>query len=123
MSYHHVDPATVDPTPERPSVQRAVGDYCELENVALNLYGVAPGEEVPLAYRYHDEREEAFYVTEGRPHVETPDREYVVGEGEVFAATPGSPQFAHVPDDGVETGVLAVGAPAVDGDAHAYEGA
>ena len=123
MSYHHVDPSDIEPTPDRPSVQRSISGECGLENLALHQYEVAPGEAIPLAYHYHTEQEEAFYVVEGELHVETPEREYVVGAGEVFAVTPESPQFAHVPEDGVETTAIVVGAPNVDGDAHAYEDA
>lgn len=121
MSYHHVDPATLDATPDRPCAQRSISDACGLEKLALHQYEVEPGEAIPLAYHYHDEQEEAFYVAEGELHVETPEREYVVGRGEVFVVTPDSPQFAHVPEDGVETTAIVVGAPPVDGDAHAYE--
>ncbi|QLG60597.1 cupin domain-containing protein [Halorarum salinum] len=123
MSYHHVDPATLEPTPDRPSVQRSISDACGLEKLALHRYEVGPGEAVPLAYHYHDEQEEAFYVLEGALHVETPEREYVVESGEAFVVEPEAPQFAHVPEDGVETTALVVGAPAVNGDAHPYEDA
>ncbi|WP_158058574.1 cupin domain-containing protein [Halorussus halophilus] len=121
MGYHVIDPASVEPTPDRPCVQRAVGDEAGLENVAVNVYEVAPGEQIPLAYHYHDEQEEVFYVTEGDLHVETPDEEYVVPAGQVFVAEPDSPQLAYNPESADETvRALALGAPSVD-DAHAYD--
>lgn len=121
MGYHVIDPASVEPTPDRPCVQRAVGDEAGLENVAVNVYEVEPGEQIPLAYHYHDEQEEVFYVTEGDLHVETPEEEYVVPEGQVFVAEPDSPQLAYNPESADETvRTLALGAPSVD-DAHAYD--
>ncbi|MFB6221025.1 MAG: cupin domain-containing protein [Halolamina sp.] len=123
MGYHHIDPAAVEPTPDRPSVQRAISDAAGLENVAVNRYEAAPGEPIPLAYHYHDDQEEVFYVLAGTLVVETPDGEYEVRADEVFVVEPDSPQYASAADGADETTVvLAVGAPAVD-DVHPYEGA
>lgn len=122
MGYHHVDPADVEPTPDRPCVQRAVGDAVGLDHVAVNYYTVEPGEQVPLAYHYHDQQEEVFYVLAGTLHVETPGRTFEVGADELFVVEPDSPQRAFNPEtaaDAVRT--LVVGAPRVD-DAHAFEG-
>jgi uncharacterized cupin superfamily protein len=120
MGYHHVDPADLDPAPDRPSTKRSISDACGLANLAAHVYEATPGEEIPLAYHYHDEQEELFYVTEGRLRVETPEGEYSVAAGEAFVCEPESPQFAHVPSDGEPTTALVVGAPPVD-DAHVYE--
>ena len=120
MGYHHVDVADIDPTPERPSTQRSISDACGLDRLAAHVYEVAPGEEIPLACHYHDEQEEVFYVTAGELHVETPDAEYAVPAGDAFVCEPESPQFAFVPEDGQQTTVFVVGAPAVD-DVHPYE--
>lgn len=120
MGYHHVDPTTIDPAPDRPSTKRSLSDACGLEQFAAHVYEVAPGEEIPLAYHYHDEQEELFYVTDGVLRVETPDEEFVVRAGEAFVCEPESPQFAFVPDEGEATTALVVGAPTVD-DAHAHE--
>ena len=121
MGYHHVDVDGIEPTPDRPSVQRAVGDAAGLTEMAVNRYEVAPGEAIPLAYHYHDEQEELFYVLSGTLAVETPEGTYEVGADEAFAVEPGSPQRAHNPDSAAEgVVVLAVGAPAVE-DVHAYE--
>ncbi|MFB6205203.1 MAG: cupin domain-containing protein [Haloglomus sp.] len=121
MGYHHLDPAAIEPTPDRPSVQRAIDDAAGLANLAVKRYEVAPGEDVPLAYHYHDDQEEVFYVLAGRLHVETPDREYAVGADEVFVVEPDSPQRAYNPGSANgEVVVLAVAAPQVD-DVHPYE--
>lgn len=121
MGYHVIDPESVDPTPDRPCVQRALGDVAGLENVALNFYEVEPGEQIPLAYHYHDDQEEVFYVESGELHVETPEGEQVIPEGNVFVVEPDSPQRAFNPADAdgpVQT--LVLGAPSTD-DVHPYE--
>jgi len=121
MGYHHVDVAGIEPTPDRPSVQRSVSDAGGLENVAVNRYEVALGEAVPLAYHYHDDQEEVCYVLAGTLSVETPGGTYEVGVDEAFVVEPDSPQRAHVPESADEEAVaLVVGAPAVD-DVHPYE--
>jgi uncharacterized cupin superfamily protein len=121
MGYHVIDPEAVEPTPDRPCVQRSVGDAAGLENVALNLYEVEPGEEIPLAYHYHDDQEEVFYVVAGELHVETPEGEKVVPEGHLFVVEPDSPQRAFNPEDADEqVRTLVLGAPPTD-DVHAYE--
>jgi len=121
MGYSVIDPESVEPTPDRPCVQRAVGDAAELQNVALNLYEVAPGEQIPLAYHYHDEQEEVFHVLSGELHVETPEGEQVVPEGHLFVVEPDSPQRAFNPEDADEqVRTLVLGAPPTD-DVHAYE--
>ena len=122
MGYHHVDVGAIEPTPDRPSVQRSVSGAAGLENVAVNRYEVEPGEAIPLAYHYHDHQEEVFYVLSGTLTVETPEETYEVGADEAFVVEPDSPQRAHVPES-AEAGAVAlvVGAPAVD-DVHAYEG-
>ena len=120
MGYHHVDTADIDPAPDRPSTKRSISDACGLENLGAHRYEVAPGEEIPLAYHYHDEQEELFYVIEGELHVKTPDETFVIGADEAFVCEPDSPQFAFVPEDGEATTALVVGAPTVD-DVHAYE--
>ena len=122
MGYHVIDPGEVEPTPDRPCVQRRISDVADFSNVAVHIYEAEPGEQVPLAYHYHDEQEEAFYVVRGTLQVETPDGEYAVGAGEVFAVEPGNAHRAYNPteaDGSVE--VLAVGAPAGVDDGHAYE--
>ncbi|MEF8868295.1 MAG: cupin domain-containing protein, partial [Haloarculaceae archaeon] len=64
---------------------------------------------------------EAFYVLEGRLHVETPEGEFLVGPDEVFVADPGSPHRAYNPADAEgPVRALAIGAPSAD-DAHVYE--
>jgi len=125
MGYHVVDPAALDQWDDRDvdvrSISAAVGlDYRDAP-LGLRVYEAAPGQQLPLAYHYHDEQVEAFYVLEGRLHLETPEGEFVVEADEVFVAEPGSPHRAHNPADAeANVRVLALGAPSVD-DAHAYE--
>jgi uncharacterized cupin superfamily protein len=121
MDYHHVDPAAIEPTPDRPSVQRAISDAVGLENVAVNRYEAEPGEAIPLAYHYHDDQEELFYVLSGTLVVETPEDDYEAGADEVVAVEPDSPQYARAAEDAAgTTRVLAIGAPRID-DVHPYE--
>ena len=121
MGYHHIDPASLDPTPDRPCVQRAIDDAVGLDEFAMKRYEVAPGERIPLSYHYHDRQEEAFYVLAGRLHVETPGETYEVGTDEVFVVEPGHPHRAYNPESAEgEVVVLAVAAPRID-DVHAYE--
>jgi len=77
---------------------------------------------LPLAYHYHDDQEEAFYVLSGTLRIETPDETYEVPEDGLFAVDPGSPQRAFNPEDAeTPVDVLAIGAPPAEGDVHAYE--
>jgi uncharacterized cupin superfamily protein len=121
MGYHHLPVDDIEPTPDRPSVQRSISDAAGLENAAVNVYEVAPGEDIPLAYHYHDDQEELFYVCSGTLAVETPEKTYEVGEDEAFVVEPDSPQRAHNPESASEpVRTLVVGAPAVD-DVHPYD--
>ncbi len=121
MGYHVIDPDDLDPLPDRPSSARSITDAAGLDNVGIRRYDAEPGEQLPLAYHVHGEQEEVFYVLEGTLHVETPEREFVVGRGEAFVADPGSPHRAHNPAGAdAPVSVLAVGAPAVD-DAEPYD--
>lgn len=121
MGYHVVDPADVEPTPDRPSTMYSISDVAELENLGLRYYDVAPGEDMPLALHYHEEQEEAFFVVSGELHVETPDQEYVVEQGQFFTVKPENPHRAFTDADADENAtVVAIGAPAVD-DAQPYE--
>lgn len=121
MGYHVISVDDVEQTPDRPCIQRAISDAAELDNLAMHHYEVDPGEQIPLAYHYHDDQEEVFYVLAGELHVETPDETYQVGTDETFVVEPDSPQRAYNPEDAAETvRTLVVGAPSVD-DAHPYE--
>jgi mannose-6-phosphate isomerase-like protein (cupin superfamily) len=122
MGYHVVDPQELDPIPDRPCELRRVSEAAGLSRMAVNRFTADPGEQIPLAYHYHDEQEELFVVLAGTLHVETPERTYEVPEGCFFAVEPGSPQRAFNPAEAAETvTVVAVGAPAVSGDVHAYD--
>ena len=122
MGYRAVDADSVPPEPDRPCECRKLSESGGLTEMAINRFRAAPGEQIPLAYHYHETQQEAFYVLNGTLSVETPDETYEVTEDDLFVVDPESPQRAHNPADadGPVT-VLAVGAPPADGDAVAYE--
>ncbi|MFC6726652.1 cupin domain-containing protein, partial [Halobium palmae] len=92
MGYRLVETGSVETTDDRPCEMRRLADPAGLENVALNRFTAEPGQDVPLAYHYHDEQEEAFYVLSGRLAVETPEGTFELGPHDLFAVDPGSPQ-------------------------------
>ena len=121
MGYHRIDPEKLDPTPDYPCDRRGISDAAELAALHAATYELAPGEQLPRTYHYHENREEAFYVLEGVLHVETPEEEYVVERGEVFVVEPDSPHRAYNPEDAEgAVRVLGVGAPKSD-IAHPYD--
>ncbi|QLH81464.1 cupin domain-containing protein [Halosimplex pelagicum] len=121
MGYQQIDPDDLDPTPDYPCDRRGISDAAELAALHLATYEMEPGEQLPRTYHYHDSREEGFYVISGTLHVETPEEEFVVAEGEVFVAEPESPHRAYNPEDADEpVRVLGTGAPKSD-IAHPYE--
>ncbi|MEF8776619.1 MAG: cupin domain-containing protein [Haloarculaceae archaeon] len=115
MAHQVVDPQALDPTSEYPCDRRSITDAAGLANLAVAVYELAPGEQLPRTYHYHDRREEVFHVLAGRLLVETPDREYEVPEGAVFVAEPESPHRPYNPEAASEpVRVLGVGAPRSD---------
>jgi len=125
MGYHLVDSEAVDQLDDRPADVRSISGAAGLEprnsKLGLRRYDIAPGQQMPLSYHYHDEQVEAFYVVEGALHVKTPEGDYVVEADQTLLVEPGSPQFAYNPEEAGESVlVLAVGAPSAD-DAHTYE--
>ena len=122
MGYHVIDPAEIEPAPDRPSEMRYVSEAAGLERMGLRLYTVAPGEDIPLSgLHYHEKQEEAFFVVSGELRVETPEREYVVERGQFFIAEPESPHRAFNDADAEENAiVIGFGAPPIS-DGHAYE--
>ena len=125
MGYHLVDPDDLDQWDDRPTDVRSLSVAAGLDYqnspLGLRVYDLAPGEMSGLRYHYHDEQVEVFYVLEGRLHVETPERDFVVETDQALFVEPGSPQRAYNPEDAdIPVRVLAVGAPSVD-DAHTYE--
>lgn len=121
MAYHVVDPAALAEHDDRPASVKSIGDAAGLETLGLRKYRATPGQQIPLAFHFHDEQEEAFYVLEGELHVETPDEEFVVPAGQAFVVGPGNPHRAFNPAEATgDLVVLAMGAPSVD-DVHNYE--
>lgn len=115
MSYHVVDPADLDSTPEYPCDRWSIAEETGLSTLAAAIYEMAPGEELAQKYHYHDQREELFYVLAGTLVVETPEREYEVPSGSVFVVTPDSPIRPYNPDNADHSvRVLGVGAPQHD---------
>lgn len=122
MGYTVVDCDDVEAADDRPCEMHRLTEAAGLSEMAINRFRAEPGEDIPLAYHYHAEQEEAFYVLSGTLFVETPDETYEVEEGCLFAVEPDSPQRAHNPADAAsEVVVLAVGAPNVSGDVAPYE--
>lgn len=115
MSYHVLDPQSLPETDEYPCDRRAIADAAGTAMLHMATYEMAPSEQLPRTYHYHERREEAFFVHNGRLHVETPEEEYVVEAGSVFVAEPESPHRAFNPADadGSVT-VFGVGAPRSD---------
>jgi uncharacterized cupin superfamily protein len=121
MGYHVVDPEELETVPDRPCELRRISAAAGLSQMAVNRFRADPGEQLPLAYHYHDEQEELFVVLEGTLSVETPERTYEVPAGSCFAVEPESPQRAYNPADADDrVTVVAVGAPAVT-DVHGYD--
>jgi quercetin dioxygenase-like cupin family protein len=115
MGYHVVDPADVPTTDDYPCERRSITEAVGLANLAVAVYELAPGEQLPRTYHSHAQREEVFHVLEGPLHVETPGEEYVVPGGSVFVAEPRSPHRAFYPHG--ESGaarVVGTGAPRGD---------
>jgi mannose-6-phosphate isomerase-like protein (cupin superfamily) len=122
MGYRVVDADDVEPQADRPCDMRRLADAAGLSGVALNRFTPAPGEQIPLAYHYHDEQEEAFYVLDGTVHVETPEGTYELGADDLLVVDPESPQRAYCPEDADgPADVLAIGVPPVRDDAHPYD--
>jgi quercetin dioxygenase-like cupin family protein len=115
MGYHLLDPDDLPESPEHPCDRRSVSDAVELAQLALAVYTMEPGEQLPTTYHYHEQREEAFYVVDGPLVIETPDGEYTAETGDVFVAEPESPHRAYNPaaaDGSVR--VVGMGAPKFD---------
>jgi len=120
-TYHCIDPAALERTPDHPCDRRSISESVDLSVLAAAVYELEPGEQLPRSYHYHEQREELFYVSSGTLQVETPEGEFVVDPGELFVAEPNSPHRPHNPAGADEsTVVLGVGAPRSD-IAHPYE--
>ncbi|WP_247002358.1 cupin domain-containing protein [Halosolutus gelatinilyticus] len=122
MGYRLIDPDEIEPAPDRPSECRKLAGAAGLESMAINRFRAEPGEDLPLAYHYHDTQQEAFYVLSGTLAVETPAETYEVPAERLFVVDPEHPQRAYNPEDaGEAVTVLAIGAPPAADDAHVYE--
>jgi quercetin dioxygenase-like cupin family protein len=99
MGYRVVDPETPAPTPEHPCTRCDVAEAAGLATLAAAVFTMAPGEQLPTTYHYHERREELFYVLAGTLRVETPEGEYDVPADRLFVAEPESPHRAFNPAD------------------------
>lgn len=114
-AYHVVNPNSIEPTADHPCDRRSVSEFLGLSLLAVTSYTLAPGEQLPRTYHYHEQREEAFLVLSGRLYVETPENTFEIPAGQIFLAEPGSPHRAYNPDDATnDVEVLGVGAPQYD---------
>ncbi|WP_248517359.1 cupin domain-containing protein [Salinarchaeum laminariae] len=123
MGYAVIDPAELPAAddPDREASRRSISDAVGLTHLGAHVYEAAPGETIPLAYHYHEEQEELFYVLSGTLSLETPEEDLAADAGELIVVEPGSPQRAYVAADADEAAeVLAIGAPSAN-DAHPYE--
>ncbi|MFP8958797.1 cupin domain-containing protein [Natrialbaceae archaeon A-CW3] len=114
MGYHVIDPSALEPIGWAGRELRSISDAAGFEKLGVNHFLADPGEQLPLEYHQHETQEEAFFVSRGTIHVETPDEVFVVDEGEFFAVAPENPHRAFVPDSASESAaVVAIGAPRV----------
>lgn len=105
----------MEPRPDPIADTFSLSDVANFEHVGMRYNVAEPGEQVPLVYHYHEQQEEAFYVLSGTMHVETPEREYRVSAGEIFAVEAGNPHRIYVPSEAEEAvEVLSFGAPSDD---------
>ena len=119
MGYHHIIPAELDQLDDRPadvrSITAAAGLDGDEEPLGMRIYEAGPGQQLPLSYHYHEQREELFCVQSGSLHVETPESVFVLEADEVFVAEPNSPHRPFNPLSADQsTVVLGVGAPKTD---------
>ncbi|WP_396611198.1 cupin domain-containing protein [Haloferax sp. S1W] len=122
MGYRVVETDTVEPLPDRPCELRRIGAEAGAETFALNYFRAAPGEQVPLMYHSHTEQQEGFYVLSGTLFVDTPEETFEVPASGLFVADSESPHRAHNPADATDpVELLAIGAPAVSGDAQRFD--
>lgn len=115
MGYHVVDPAAISSSQGHPCDRRSIDEQADLDVLAIARYELEPGENLATTYHFHERREEAFYVLEGRLHVETPGEEYVVKAGRWFCVEPGHAIRPYNPETAsTSMVVLGIGAPSFD---------
>ena len=54
MGYHVVDPDSLPTTADYPCDRRSITDAVGLANLAVAVYELAPGEQLPRTYHYHE---------------------------------------------------------------------
>ena len=83
MSYHVVEPESIEPRDGIPGAHRYLNDAVDLEEMAIQVIEAEPGEDV-APFHYHAESDEVFYVLEGTLTAEVPDDEFTVEAGNWF---------------------------------------
>ena len=97
-------------------VKRPLARALGTEDVAINYYDLAPGEQFGFGYHRHPDQEEVFYVLEGTATFETEDGDVTVAADEAVRFAPGEWQLGRNDgDDRVRA--IALGAPADTSDA------
>jgi uncharacterized cupin superfamily protein len=102
MSYHVVDPESIEPRDGIPGDHRYLNDAVDLEDLAVQVIEATPGEDV-APFHYHSEGDEVFYVLKGTLNVEVPDDEFTVEAGHWFFTKSGNPLRVFNADDADET--------------------
>ena len=94
-----------------PDVKRPIGAAVGATNLAINHYGIGPGESMSFGFHAHADQEEVYYVERGSLTFETEDGETLATAGDVVRSPPG--EYKQGVNRGDERAtVLAIGAPA-----------
>jgi uncharacterized cupin superfamily protein len=102
MSYHVVDPDSIEPREGIPGAHRYLNDAVDLEEMAVQVIEAEPGEDV-APFHYHAESDEVFYVLEGTLNAEGSDDEFTIESGNWFFIKSGNPIHVFNADDASET--------------------
>ncbi len=87
--------ADIDPldSPLEASVYKPLSPFLETEDVSVNYYELAPGEQFGFAMHTHHDQEEIFYIQQGTATFETADGLVEVASGEIVRFAPGDFQI------------------------------
>lgn len=105
-----VDEVEVSPVISPADVVRPLTEPLGTEDVAINRFELAPGEQFGFDYHRHLDQEEVFYVERGVATFETEDGDVEVGAGELVRFAPGEFQLGRNLGE-ARVVALAIGAP------------
>ena len=88
----HVSLDDLENRPMTADITKRATDPLSLENMALNYYELAPGDEFSAGLHTHMEQEEIFLILEGTATFETLDETIEVGPDEAIRFAPGEYQ-------------------------------